>query len=60
MGMISKKLELELIARAKAGDGEAIAGLIRSHQDALYAFILKMSQRPEIAEDIVQEAFIKL
>ncbi len=60
MGMISKKLELELIARAKAGDGEAIAALIRSHQDALYAFILKMSQRPEIAEDIVQEAFVRV
>ena len=60
MGMISKKLELELIARSKAGDGEAIAALIRSHQDALYAFILKMSQRPEIAEDIVQEAFVRV
>ena len=60
MGMISKKLELELIARSKAGDGDAIAALIRSHQDALYAFILKMSQRPEIAEDIVQEAFVRV
>ena len=38
MGMISKKLELDLIARAKAGDGEAIAALIRSHQDDLIVF----------------------
>ena len=60
MGMITKKLENQLIARAKAGDGEAMAGLIRSHQDALFAFILRMSQRPDVAEDIVQEAFVRV
>lgn len=60
MGMISKALENRLIARAKAGDPEAIAGLVRSHQDALYAFILRMSQRPDVAEDIVQEAFVRV
>lgn len=60
MGMISKQLEIRLITRAKAGDGDAIAALIRSHQDALYAFILRMSHRPEIAEDIVQEAFVRV
>ena len=60
MGMISKALENRLIARAKAGDGDAIAALIRSHQDALFAFILRMSQRPDVAEDIVQEAFVRV
>ncbi|MCZ6834682.1 MAG: RNA polymerase sigma factor [Planctomycetota bacterium] len=60
MGMISKALENRLIAQAKAGDGDAIAALIRSHQDALFAFILRMSQRPDVAEDIVQEAFVRV
>lgn len=60
MGIITKTLEIQLIARAKAGDGEAMAGLIRSHQDALFAFILRMSQRPDVAEDIVQEAFVRV
>ncbi len=60
MGMISKSLEVELIAGAKAGDGECIAALVRTHQDALYAFILRMSQRPDVAEDIVQEAFVRV
>lgn len=60
MGIITKTLENQLIARAKAGDGEAMAGLIRSHQDALFAFILRMSQRPDVAEDIVQEAFVRV
>jgi RNA polymerase sigma-70 factor (ECF subfamily) len=58
--MIEKSLELTLIRRAKSGDGEAVERLIRAHQDALYAFILRMSGRPELAEDIVQEAFVRV
>ena len=34
--------------------------LIRMHQDSLYAFILRMSGRPELASDIVQEAFVRV
>ncbi len=49
-----------MIRRAKAGDGKAIEALIRAHQDALFAFILRMSGRPHIAEDVVQEAFVRV
>ncbi|MHC4129639.1 MAG: RNA polymerase sigma factor, partial [Planctomycetota bacterium] len=48
------------IRRAKEGDEEAVEALIRAHQDALYAFILRMSGRPETAEDIVQEALVRV
>ena len=58
--MIKKTRELLLVRRAKAGDGPAIEELIRVHQEALYAFILRMSGRPEVAEDIVQEAFVRV
>ena len=58
--IIAKSIERDLIRRAKAGDGKAIEGLIRSHQDALYAFILRMSGQPHVAEDIVQEAFVRV
>ena len=46
--------------KAAAGDRRAMEALIRAHQDALYAFILRMSGRPEVAEDIVQEAFVRV
>jgi RNA polymerase sigma-70 factor, ECF subfamily len=49
-----------LIRKAKNGDGAAIAALIQSQQDALYAFMLRMSGRPDVAEDIVQEAFVRV
>ncbi len=52
--------EHALVRRAKEGDEEAIADLIRAHQDGLYRFILRMSGRPEVAEDVVQEALVRV
>jgi RNA polymerase sigma-70 factor (ECF subfamily) len=34
--------------------------LIRAHQHALYAFMLRMTGRPDVAEDVVQEAFVRV
>ncbi|MHC4102396.1 MAG: RNA polymerase sigma factor [Planctomycetota bacterium] len=57
---MERSVEYALIRRAKEGDEEAVEALIRAHQDALYAFILRMSGRPETAEDIVQEALVRV
>ncbi|MHC4275435.1 MAG: RNA polymerase sigma factor [Planctomycetota bacterium] len=57
---MDRSAEHALIRRAKEGDEEAVEALIRAHQDALYAFILRMSGRPETAEDIVQEALVRV
>lgn len=58
--MMTKERENLLIRRAQRGDGDAIAELVREHQDALYAFMLRLSGRPEVAEDMVQEAFVRV
>ncbi|MHC5022956.1 MAG: RNA polymerase sigma factor [Planctomycetota bacterium] len=60
MPMMDKKAEIALVTQAKAGNARAIEALIRAHQEALYAFILRMSGRPDVAEDIVQEAFVRV
>jgi RNA polymerase sigma-70 factor, ECF subfamily len=60
MAMMLKSSEHAMIRKAKLGDGRAIEALIRAHQDALYAFMLRMSGRPDVAEDIVQEAFVRV
>ncbi len=52
--------ERELIRRAKRGEDAALSALIRGHQDSLYAFMLRMSGRPDVAEDVVQEAFVRV
>jgi RNA polymerase sigma-70 factor (ECF subfamily) len=51
--------ERDLIERAIAGDRLAAAEFIKAHQASLYAYMLRMSGRPETAEDIVQDAFVR-
>jgi RNA polymerase sigma-70 factor (ECF subfamily) len=46
--------------RAAGGDRIAAEAFIRTHQASLYAYLLRMSGRPELAEDIVQEAFVRV
>jgi RNA polymerase sigma factor (sigma-70 family) len=58
--IMTRSTERMLIRRAMSGDGSAVEALIRAHQDALFAFILRMSGRPHMAEDIVQEAFVRV
>lgn len=59
LGSMTRAEERDLIERAIAGDREAAAGCIRAHQASLYAYMLRMSGRPEVAEDVVQDAFVR-
>src|SRR5215470_10137955 len=51
--------ERALIERAIAGDRAAAEACVRAHQASLYAYMLRMSGRPDVAEDIVQDAFVR-
>ena len=57
---MTKEAEHALIRGALAGDGTSIEALVRAHQDSVFGFILRMSGRPDVAEDIVQEAFVRV
>ncbi len=58
--VMDKAAELRLIELAQAGDKTAAAGLIRAHQQSLFAYMLRMSGNPDTAEDIVQDAFVRV
>ena len=51
--------EQRFIELAVAGDRSAAEAFVRGHQQSLYGFMGRMSGRPEVAEDIVQEAFVR-
>ncbi len=57
---MEREIERKLIARASAGDRTAAAELLRHHQPSLRAYLLRLSGRQEIAEDICQEAFVRV
>ncbi|MEO1583602.1 MAG: RNA polymerase sigma factor [Planctomycetota bacterium] len=55
-----RETERALIAEAVAGDRDASAAFIREYQPSLRAYLLRLSGRPDIAEDIAQEAFVRV
>lgn len=57
---MTRQEEAKLIARAAAGDARAAETFIRAHQQSLFAYILRLSGKPDVAEDIVQEAFVRV
>lgn len=57
---MEREEELRLIRNARRGDARAIEALVRRHQASLYAFLLRRCRRPELAEDLVQESFVRV
>jgi len=49
-----------LVARAKAGDLEALEGLYRAFETPVYNLVRRMLRRPEDAEDVLQETFLEV
>lgn len=49
-----------LIESAAEGDRAAAERLIRAHQDSVFAYILRLSGRRDVAEDVTQEAFVRV
>lgn len=57
---MDRQTERNLIERTIEGDRSAAGDLIRGHQASVYAYLLRMSGKPHLAEDIAQEAFVRV
>lgn len=51
--------EASLVRRAREGDRAAFADIVRLHQRKVYAVAMRMTRRHEVADDIVQDTFIR-
>ena len=49
----------DLVVRAREGDAEAFSGIVRNYQKRVYGVALRMTRRHEVADDIVQETFVR-
>lgn len=52
--------EQQWIQQVLAGDKQAFAPIINKYKNQLYATILRMTRNPQDAQDLVQDAFIKV
>lgn len=59
MGEATRVADGALLTRATAGDGEAFEALVLRYQDRVYNLALRLTRRPEEAEDVTQETFLK-
>jgi RNA polymerase sigma-70 factor (ECF subfamily) len=48
-----------LVARFRRGDEAAFETLYRGQERRIYAFALRLSQKPDVAADMTQEVFVK-
>ncbi len=48
----------ELLARASAGDREALTELYTRHRSAVFAYLLRLTPDQQLAEDLLQETFV--
>lgn len=51
--------ERAIVERAAGGDGAAFETLVLKYQDRVYGLALRLTGRPEEAEDVAQEAFLR-
>jgi len=51
--------ELELVAAAKAGDRRAFEELVRTTQAGVYTLAYRLTNDPEDARDVTQEAYLR-
>ncbi|WP_240789106.1 RNA polymerase sigma factor [Pseudomonas kribbensis] len=49
-----------LLARYREGDGQAFEILYARHRQSLYRFLLGLSGKPELAEEVYQETWLSL
>lgn len=56
----SDKTDIELVTEAKAGNKQSLENLILKHQPYIYNIAWKMVRNPADAEDLTQEAIIKI
>lgn len=54
------KDDIHYIRKVLAGDKQAYVQIINTYKNPLYATILRMTKNPQTAQDLLQEAFIKV
>src|SRR6478609_9865775 len=51
--------DAQVVAKARGGDQDAFRVLVERHSRSIYRLAYRMTGKPEDAEDVVQETFVR-
>ena len=57
---MDREIELRLVARLKAGDPAAFEAIYEAHRPRLFGFLVRLSRRRDVAEDLLEETWLRL
>jgi RNA polymerase sigma-70 factor (ECF subfamily) len=57
---VERELELRLVARLKAGDVSAFDAVYEAFRPRLFSFLVRLSRRRDVAEDLLEETWLRL
>lgn len=60
MSRVERDLELQLVARLRAGDAVAFDAVYAAYNRRLFTFLARLSSSRDVAEDLVEESWLRL
>ena len=57
---MTREEELRLVRRVQSGEADAFEELVKAHEKPVYNLALRLVGNPQDAEDMAQEAFLKV
>jgi RNA polymerase sigma-70 factor (ECF subfamily) len=58
--VVEREIELRLVARLKAGDAAAFEAIYEAFRPRLFSFLARLSRRRDVAEDLLEETWLRL
>ena len=57
---MDREIELRLVVRLKAGDPAAFDAIYETYRPRLFGFLVRLSRRRDVAEDLLEETWLRL
>lgn len=57
---MEREIELRLVARLKKGDAAAFEAIYEAYRPRLFSFLARLSRRRDVAEDLLEETWLRL
>jgi len=57
---VDREIELRLVARLKEGEPSAFEAIYEAYRARLFSFLVRLSRRRDVAEDLLEETWLRL